>query len=614
MDKRLKDLCDEISKTEYELIQNCYIKKKFTDNLHKYIKKKYKKSVYLTEEDKLTQQEIITNKELEHQLERVSKGDEDRDFREVAAVFQINRYFEKALMVLANEEFGLELYQNPRAYQNDKNHSREPDLLSTKDNNCYDIQGRTLRSHNKVDFIQIPEHKIKTNYKEFLDKYDNYYIIYYVIKGDNQILLQIVNINDCYKNNLFYEFESEQLKGKKEKYYRVNTDIQFKQYILEERNEEKMDERKRLHRLSYQDKLDYCKSVDIRLVLHNFNISPRNNNMFVCPFHDDHDASAIVYTDSNVIYCFAENKKYNIIDTMMKLGNVDFVKALDNIIDINLNCNKNNRYFEQTSTQITKKQSSIIEEKYRKTLRYCRTLEEIKEDEIERQKTDPGFKDALYELALLYFKKRGIDYEKCKNVLDLNHFYMKFGYFAGENSFYLDYNNIDGPGYIIQRHINKWVLPTATTKNQKFNIGSSVYKIIYTSNERKDREFYKNKRVVIVEGIMDALSLITMSKKIEDYVIVVLNSTSNLNQLFTYQNRELCFIEELDKYSKFTLCLDSDKTGEKATDEFIDKYIEITSDDDLENLDVQSLEIDGITFNDLNEYWIYLKENHPEVL
>lgn len=614
MDKRLKDLCDEISKTEYELIQNCYIKKKFTDNLHKYIKKKYKKSVYLTEEDKLTQQEIITNKELEHQLERVSKGDEDRDFREVAAVFQINRYFEKALMVLANEEFGLELYQNPRAYQNDKNHSREPDLLSTKDNNCYDIQGRTLRSHNKVDFIQIPEHKITTNYKEFLDKYDNYYIIYYVIKGDNQILLQIVNINDCYKNNLFYEFESEQLKGKREKYYRVNTDVQFKQYILEERNEEKMDERKRLHRLSYQDKLDYCKSVDIRLVLHNFNISPRNDNMFVCPFHNDHDASAIVYTDSNVIYCFAESKKYNIIDTMMKLGNVDFVKALDNIIDISLNCNKNNRYFEQTSTQITKKASSAAEEEYRKTLEHCRTLEEIKADELERKKTEPGYRDWLYLNGKKYLNERGIDYEKCKSILDINHYSIKFGYYANENSFYLDYNNINEPGYIIQRHINNWVRPGSLTKNQKFNRGIPNFKIIYTSNEPRNREFYKNKRVVIVEGIMDALSLITMSKSIEDYVIVVLNSTTHLKRLFKTVNDDLCFIEELDKYSKFTLCLDTDETGEKATDEFIDKYIEITGDDDLENLDVQSLELDGKTFNDLNDYWIYLKENYPEVL
>jgi hypothetical protein len=338
-----------------------------------------------------------------------------------------------------------------------------------------------------------------------------------------------------------------------------------------------------------------------------------NDDFFICPFHNDTKPSAKYYEDSNSIYCFSCNKRWDIITTTQRLANCGFVEALDKIIDISINKDKFHNIFDVRTTQITKKTNLAAEAEYENTIKYCKTLEEILEDFREKSKVIKGYKNGLYANGKKYLELRGIDYEKCKPIIELNNHRLGFNYYQNENSFYYDYGRKDGQGYIIQRHINKWVREPGTyTANQKFNRGTVRPEIIYTSNEPKTRDYYKNKTVVIVEGIMDALSLISMSSTVEDYVIVVLNSTANLKKLFKTVNDELQFIDELDKYSKFKLCLDSDKAGQKATEEFIECYKEISNDEELDSLSVFDLKIGSRTFNDLNDWWVYYKNTYLE--
>lgn len=612
--KTIEQICKEINKDRYDLIQGCYSKKIFTDNLYNYIYKKYRQRVYLTEEDEMTRKEIITTEELAYQKWREETGKDNRGYKEVAAMFQINRYFENVFYNFIRLEYNLELYQNPRAYNNKKFKGMEPDLLDYE-GNCYDIQGRVLFDHNTINCIQIPEKKINKNYPAFLDKYNTYNIIYYVLKGEEEVLVQLLNINNCYENFLFYRESEEQLKNSEQKYFRVNTEINFDLFnlktmkrtkqIKKQRKEVRtmIDERTRLHRLEYKEKVKYCKSVDIRLILNYFNVLVNHDQQFICPFHNDTKPSAQVYESTNSIYCFSENKRYDIITTAQRLGNLTFVEALDLIIDVSLNQNRNNSVFKQTYTQIKRKTVEELNKEYEIAAKYCKTLEEILEDFEEKKKKNPHYKNILYFNALQYLEMRCIDYEKCKSILDLNNYRIGFNYIENENSFYCDYGYKDGEGYLIQRHINEFVRPGAYSAKKKFNRGNVRPAIIYTTNEKRDRNFYKNKTVVVVEGIMDALSLISMSENIEDYVIVVLNSANNLKKLFKTVNNEFQFIDELDMYSKFKLCLDSDKAGQKAVEEFI----EMSRFDDVE---ICNLKIGNKTFNDLNDWWVYYKTEY----
>ncbi|MEO1923942.1 MAG: toprim domain-containing protein, partial [Nautiliaceae bacterium] len=63
----------------------------------------------------------------------------------------------------------------------------------------------------------------------------------------------------------------------------------------------------------------------------------------------------------------------------------------------------------------------------------------------------------------------------------------------------------------------------------------------------------KGKKVVVVEGLFDALS-IEQYKNFKNYDILILNSVNNLKKA----------INEILKYDEVVLCLDNDEAGKKA--------------------------------------------------
>ena len=47
-----------------------------------------------------------------------------------------------------------------------------------------------------------------------------------------------------------------------------------------------------------------------------------------CPFHDDHSPSARIYADQNKVYCFTEQKSWDIVDAVQTLLQVSLPDAL----------------------------------------------------------------------------------------------------------------------------------------------------------------------------------------------------------------------------------------------------------------------------------------------
>lgn len=52
----------------------------------------------------------------------------------------------------------------------------------------------------------------------------------------------------------------------------------------------------------------------------------------LCPFHDDHKPSFVLYPKTNSWYCFAEGRGGDVISLLQKLYNLKFSEAIERLI------------------------------------------------------------------------------------------------------------------------------------------------------------------------------------------------------------------------------------------------------------------------------------------
>lgn len=628
----IDELCEEINKDKNTLIQSCYQKKQITDVLFDIIEKENDIKIFLTDRSKKTQQELITREELEHQQNRKDKY--NRNYIELSIMFSINDYFEEVMRILSNLYLDTHLIVNENKYSYN-NRTVEPDFLDQYENDCYDLQGRMFNLNNVVNRIYIHKNKIDINYIKYFDKYKNYFFIYYTIQNNTDlskivIKLQIVDVKDMINNKKYKDF------GHENNNVEYVGNINFRTFLIE--NKETIKEIEEMTKEQYnviEQLRETCKfDVPMINILDYYNIYINDDNMFCCPFHDDEHPSACWFEDTNKMYCFSEGITKDNIDLVGQIEGWDtknqFFDILDKIMEIDkcisnsCNVRVNNRQYKERN-----KDSIEREKNYEKWVAFGKTLEELLEEEKERKENGTFiYRNRLIEIIDIYMDERGIDYKKCKDILKLNNYRITFSSYHNYNNFYFDYNiNDRGQHSLVQRNVNdiinrsgrfldssgkQIILPEP--QNKKFHHGTQDIRVMKTT--KGDLRYYRDekgkrhfKTLLIFEGIMDALSLISMTDKIEDYTIVILNSTTNINQFF-YKNQdgEYQFKEKFEGFKKIELILDNDESGRKATKTFKEKYIEATMDDEFDNLEVFKLELNRKEYNDFNEYWVELRK------
>lgn len=73
--------------------------------------------------------------------------------------------------------------------------------------------------------------------------------------------------------------------------------------------------------------------VDIRSVLNNNGYKIKEYGNIYCPFHlNDDSPAAKYYPDSNLIYCFSENRSYNVVDALNLVG-IDYKETFKKLWD-----------------------------------------------------------------------------------------------------------------------------------------------------------------------------------------------------------------------------------------------------------------------------------------
>lgn len=614
----IDELCNEIHKDKNNLIQSCYQKKQLTDILFDTLENENNINVFLTERSKNTQNELISREELEHQKNR----NDERNYIERSIMFSINDYFEEVMRIFLNLYMNMNLIVNDKKYSYN-NRTVEPDFVD-ENVNCYDLQGRMFSLTNKIKNIYIHKNKIDTNYIQCFDEYENYFFIYYAIQTNLYlskivINIQIVDVKDMIKNKKYRdhgsEFNNVQYTGT----------IHFNTFLIENNTIKEIETMTQEQYKETQQRRDFCKyDVSMLSILSYYNIEVNRDNMFCCPFHDDEHPSAKYYEESNLMRCFAEGITKDNIDLVGQLEGWDthtnFFEILNKIEEIS-KC-QNVFSYNKVSSVNSNRESYIKNEKdYEYWVKFGKTLDELLEEE--KEKIENGtfcYRNQLINLAKMYFDERGIDYEKCRDILDLNDYRITFSTYHNNNNFYFDYKQNDrGQNSLVQRNINdvinksrKFHVKLPEVDHKKFHHGVNDVRIIRTSRslrKYKDSEGNRHdKKLFIVEGIVDALSLISMTEHIEEYTIVILNSTNNVDKLFTKHNDEYILREEYSGFSKYILCLDTDEAGKKATEKFIEKYIENTNDDDLEYVQVFDMKLDDVVYNDFNEYWVELRK------
>lgn len=619
-----------------------------TDNFQSYLEKlEFSKNFYknlneLTEEELMILDEDcwnvlndkISEKELEYQYNRYVFGYETRNYKEVAIMFQINKLFERLILIFMNRKYNLNLKVNPRSYSY-TNSSVDPDFITLNDKIYYDLEGRTLNENNKI-VIQFLEHKIKRNYLIHIKQNKQYYVIKYFIQG-NKLRIGLININELYQKNLFYESGEHTKDG--ETVYRIHKIIKLDTYLLTNNkivNEKEIDNMTRtdLNDIEYRDLRNLViKNVKIRDVLNTLEYNVPDKGNFPCIFHNDTNPSASIDDNYNRYCCFSgckdnfsDRSYWNVIELYSDLTGKDIRKQFYDICwdllnisnidisDLTLLPRKTNNTFKPI-----KNYNEIID-KYNKTVFRFKPYWSGEETEVNK----------VY--LKKYFEARGIDVEKLKDILELNECKIGVSYSNDENYFYFDYGyKTSNNPTCIYRKINEFVnynkyleklreieeYNKLHQENQKKYIkagasGFNVYHVLKTNN----KDYYRNKegkrqpkQICIFEGIMDALSFLDLSEDPSKYTIIVLNSVSNTSKLLQdilYSLDEEDGLNELLISNIYRIYTDTDKPGRDSFRKFEEKIKEYDN-------TIQVLDFDykyGITkdVKDMNEYCIELKK------
>lgn len=280
--------------------------------------------------------------------------------------------------------------------------------------------------------------------------------------------------------------------------------------------------------------------------------------------HEDRNPSMSYYAPYKICKCFACGKTYNIFQLIgQEYGIQDYKKQVEKVKEL---YESRELIKNANETIYSKKNTSIILEN--------------SNDKIEINNKEYSIKK---------LKKYTEYIEKCKKNIDLTNYLEKRG-ISKETQ--LKYNI----GYDPHFKNGTWkaiIIPTDygsfTARNTDFNSNDRFRKVgsaaIFNYWELQAPE-NKNKDFFIVEGEIDALSIISAGQK-----AIALGSTSNINILLELLKKD-------KPENKFFLMLDNDLSGRKAENLLRTK---------LKEIEINTLEIPSTL---LEEYRKYEDPNH----
>ena len=627
---KIKKLLED---TNIDNFQSYLQKLEFSKNFYKNLNELTEEELIILDEDCWNVlNDKISEKELEYQYNRYILGYETRNYKEVSVMFQINKLFERLILIFMNRKYNLNLKVNPRSYSY-INSSVDPDFITLDDKIYYDLEGRTLNENNKI-VIQFLEHKIKRNYLIHIQQNKQYYVIKYFIQKA-KLKIGLININELYQKNLFYTSGEHTKDG--ETVYRINKEITLDTYDLKNNkimkgSNNNMITRTEFNQFEYNDIKQFInENVKIEDVLNHFGYNILNTKRFNCIFHNDSNPSASISQNK---YCcwagclnnFSHPSYLNVIELYSLLSNKDIHTQIWDIMFELYNLS----FLDYTTSNIQKKQN---ENKFEYEKDYY--------DKVERyEKSKNSFHTHLseeetyqeYKNCHKYLELRGIDnQEKLMKILERNHIRIGTKYFCDENHFYVDFGYQDGnKGTCICRKINdyintikynekikeidKWNKENSNKKQytKVYCNGFLKYYVLKTSSKNyyiDEKGIKQAKKIVIFEGHMDCFSFIDLSTDIEKYTLVILNSVSMSKRLIqdiisSLENEKNS--NDLLSSNSYLVCTDTDEAGKSCFNDICTNLKNYDEDIDVEYFDYSY----GIEkqVKDMNEYCIELKK------
>lgn len=284
------------------------------------------------------------------------------------------------------------------------------------------------------------------------------------------------------------------------------------------------------------------------------NIEPKGKNFFgVCPFHDDHNPSLSVSPEKQIYTCFVCGESGNVFNFVSKFENVDFptsVKIVADKIGYFLNYDStvfkpHQKYYEMldlANKYFINNLGSELGFQARKYLIDDRHLDEdiIKEFGIGLSLNDNNLTKLLIKKG--YTEKEVIDLSLGSKGDKLNDLFR--------NRITFPICNDKGDVVAFSARIfnsedsNKYI-------NSRENILFKKGNILY-NYEKCKRECSKSKKVILVEGQIDAIRI---------YSIGLKNVCATMGTALTKEHIGL--LKRLN--STVILCLDNDSAGEKST-------------------------------------------------
>ncbi len=277
-----------------------------------------------------------------------------------------------------------------------------------------------------------------------------------------------------------------------------------------------------------------ARNVDIVDVLRMCNMYPDRYGKYICPFHNDREASA--YVRVNRLFCFGchnvEHDGWSTIDVVMKSKSVskeDAVKMILKLCEHNFNFDKEEVIFmEKQRTKLKKEENPEYEEIRGKFLNKARAVIDSKKDLFtqyleENRKINKRVLNTLDKNGILY----GVDeYNQPAFVFNYRH------------CVYRRFDRNENHALVITEGAGSYI-----------EIKSNPFPVFY-----------------IVEGIYDALTLLDRDNPPN---VICLNSVKNSKDLINDIKSNLNHQKRI-----YILALDNDDIGKKTTQKLINIFEE----------------------------------------
>lgn len=297
---------------------------------------------------------------------------------------------------------------------------------------------------------------------------------------------------------------------------------------------------------------DIKQQLSIGQVLNYYNLKPDKNNRLLCPFHNDKTPSLQIYPATNTYCCFSSN---------CNAGTGDVIQ----FIQLKENCSKHEALIKATAllngNTVTPPQPAA------KLFIETQPLEKIA----------VATKLFKYFVKALPLTKKAVDYLQNRS---LDYKLHEVGYNTGDWHHKLNEKNFIAScleyGLLKERPakgFNVWaknciIFPLKNAENKIISLyGRS------TTNDKDQRHFYlqnreglypgypslQTKRLIIVESIIDAASLLQQKEITAEFTILSLYGTNGLT------DEHLAAMASLPQLEEIILMLNADEPGETAT-------------------------------------------------